>query len=83
MHLYIKSIPTNIDKLNNYLLSLDIMFSMIGLTKTWLKEEMLEIYELSEYKSIHLTRPPEKEEEYLYTFIIIRLRRKTKNYYYD
>ena len=35
MHLNVRSIPKNIDKLNNYLLSLDIQFSIIGLTETW------------------------------------------------
>ena len=49
MHLNIRGIPKNTDKLNNYLLSLDIKFSIIGLTKTWLKEETLELYELPKY----------------------------------
>ena len=65
MHLNVKSIPKNIDKLNNYLLSLDIQFPIIGLTETWLKEETLELYELPEYKSIHLTRPSRKGGESL------------------
>ena len=60
MHLNIRSIQNIIYKLNNYSISLDIKFSIIGLTKTWLKEEMLELYELPEYKSIHLTRPSRK-----------------------
>ena len=64
MHLNV--IPKNIDKLNNYLLSLDIQFSIICLTETWLKEETLELYELPEYKSIHLTIPYRKEEQSLY-----------------
>ena len=70
MHLNVRSIPKNIDKLNNYLLLLDIQFSIIGLTETWLKKETSELYEHSEYKSIHVTNidPPEKEEEYRYTF---------------
>ena len=42
MHLNVRSIPKNIDKLNSYLLSLDIQFSIIGLTETWLKEETLD-----------------------------------------
>ena len=36
MHLNVRSIPRKIDKLNNYLLSLDIQVSIIGLTETWL-----------------------------------------------
>ena len=39
MHLNVTSIPNDTDKLNNYLLSFDIQFSIIGLTETWLKEE--------------------------------------------
>ncbi len=49
--LYVRSIPKNIDKLNNYLLLLDIQFSIIGLT---------------EYKSIDLTRPSRKGGASLY-----------------
>ena len=60
MHLNVRSIPKNRDKLNNYLLSLGIQFSIIGLTETWLNEETSELYELPEYKSIRLTRPNRK-----------------------
>ena len=37
--------------------------------ETWLKE----LYELPEYKNIHLTRPPEKEVEYIYMFTKITI----------
>ena len=60
MHLNVRSIPKNIDKLNSYLMSLDIQFSIIGLTETSLKEEILSLCELPECKSIHLTRPSRK-----------------------
>ena len=50
MHLNVRSIPKNIDKLNNYLLSLNIQFSKIGVTETWLEEETSELYEHPEYK---------------------------------
>ena len=60
MYLNVRSIPKNIDKLNNYLLSLDIQFSIIGLTETWLKETTSELYKLPEYKSIYVTRPSRK-----------------------
>ena len=71
MHLNIRSIPKNIYMLNNYLLSLDIQFSIIGLMETWLKDETLGLYELPEYKSIPLSRPSRKE--YLYTFTTITI----------
>ena len=46
MYLNIRSIPKNIYKLNNYLLFLDIQLSISGLTETWLKEDISELYEL-------------------------------------
>ena len=58
MHLNVRTIPKNIDKLNNYLLSLDIQFSIIDLTETWLKEETSELYELR--KVFILLDPPER-----------------------
>ena len=58
MHLNVRSIPKNIDKLNNYLLSLDIQFSIIDLTETWLKEETSELYELR--KVFILLDPPKR-----------------------
>ena len=39
-----------------------ILTLLIGLMETWLKEETAELYELSEYKSIHLTRPSRNQE---------------------
>ena len=60
MHLNVRNMPKNIDKLNNYLLSLDIQFSIIGLTETWLRETTSKLYRLPEYKSIYLTRPSRK-----------------------
>ena len=66
MHLNIRSSPKNTDKLNNYLLSLDIQFSIISLTETWLKDETSELYELPECKGIHLSRPSRKGGVFLY-----------------
>ena len=60
MHFNIRSIPTNIDKLHNYLTLFDLQFSIIGLSETWLNNEISELYELSEYRSTHLTRPSRK-----------------------
>ena len=61
INLSVRSIPKNIEKLSNYLLSLDIQFSRIGLTETRLKEDSSKLYELPEYKGIHhLTRPSRK-----------------------
>ena len=48
MHLNVTSIPKNTEKLNNYLLSFDIQFSLFGLTEMRLKEETSELYELPE-----------------------------------
>ena len=60
MHLNIRSIPKNIDKLSNYLTLIDLQFSIIALSETWLNNETSDIYELPEYRSIHLTRPSRK-----------------------
>ena len=60
MHLNIRNIPKHIDKLSNYLTLLDLQFSTIALSETWLHNETSEIYELPEYRSIHITRPSRK-----------------------
>ena len=54
MHLNIRSIPKHIDKLSNYLTLLDLQFSLIALSETWLNNETTDIYE---YRTSHLTRP--------------------------
>ena len=43
MHLNIRSIPKNIEKLSNYLTLLDLQFSIIALSETWLNNETSEI----------------------------------------
>ena len=50
MHLNIRGIPKNIDKLSNYLTLIDLQFSIIALSETWLNNETSEIYELPEYR---------------------------------
>ena len=51
----------NISKLNNYLESLDLTFSIIGLSKTWLNSYNSDLYELTEYRSVHLIDHQRKE----------------------
>ena len=60
MHLNIRSLPKNISKLGDFLSLIDNRFSVIGLSETWLHNDNLDLYELPEYKSIHLTRPSKK-----------------------
>ena len=60
MHLNIRSIPTNIDKLSNCLLLFHLQYSITDLSETWLNNEISELYELPEYRSIHLMRPCRK-----------------------
>ena len=60
IHLNVRSLSKNISKLNNYLPSLDLKFSIMGLSKTWVKSYNLDLYELTEYRSVHLTRPSKK-----------------------
>ena len=65
MHLNIRGIPKNIDKLSNYLTLIDLQFSITVLSKTWLNNETSEIYELPDTEVFTLRDVPEKEEEYL------------------
>ena len=60
MHLNIRNSPKNLDKLSNYLAMLDVHFSVVGLSETWLNSDTLGLYELDGYKSIHLARPLRK-----------------------
>ena len=41
MHLHIISSPKNLDKLSNYLAMLDVHFSVVGLSETWLNSNTL------------------------------------------
>ena len=60
MQLNIRRSPKNIDTLSNYLAMLNVHFSIVGLSETWLNSDTLGIYELDGYKSIHLARPLRK-----------------------
>ena len=60
MHLNIRSLPKNIGKLSDFLSFIYNRFSVIGLSETWLNNDNLDLYELPEYKSVHLTRPSKK-----------------------
>ena len=46
------------------ILSLDIQFSIIDLTETWLKDEISELYELLKF----ILEDPPKKERCVYTF---------------
>ena len=60
MHLNIRSLPKNIGKLSNFLSLIDNKFSIIGLSETWLHSDNVELYEVPDYRSIHVTRPNKK-----------------------
>ena len=49
VHLNIRSVPKNIDKLSSYLDSLQIKFSFIGLTETWYSDNTCSLYDIEGY----------------------------------
>ena len=69
MHLNIRSLPKNIGKLSNFLSLIDNKFSIIVLSETWLHSDNVELYEVPDYRSIHVTRPTKKGGGCHYIFI--------------
>ena len=56
LHLNIRSIPRNLSSLQTYLNNLDIQFSVIGISETWLKPYNVDCYGMDGYKEEHLYR---------------------------
>ena len=56
MHLNIRSIPSNLTKLVQYLSNLNVNFDTIGITETWLNETNKYIYNLNGYNHVPLVR---------------------------
>ena len=54
MHLNIRSIPKNLDSLIRYLDGLDLNFTVIGLTETWLSSDTVDCYSIDTYQ--HFSR---------------------------
>ena len=57
MHLNIRSIPSNLSKLTQYLSNLNVCFDIIGLSETWLTETNKDIYHVDGYNHVPLVRP--------------------------
>ena len=57
LHLNIRSIPSNISKLTQYLSNLNVYFDIIGLSETWLTEINKDIYNMDGYNHVALVRP--------------------------
>lgn len=55
-HLNIKSLPKHLNELEMYLDSLNLNFSFIGLSETWLDGDKKELYYLSSYNSVNKYR---------------------------
>ena len=66
MHLNVRSLPKNIGKLCDFLSLIDNKFTIIGLSETLLHSDNVDLYEVPEYTSIHVTRPSKKEGVSLY-----------------
>ena len=56
MHLNIRSIPSNLTKLVQYLSNLNVNFDIIGISETWLNETNKDIYNLNGYNHVSLVR---------------------------
>ena len=56
MHLNIRSIPSNLTKLVQYLSNLNVNFDIIGISETWLNETNKDIYNLNGYNHVPLVR---------------------------
>ena len=59
-HLNVKSLPKHFDELELYLNSLDVKFSFLGLTETWLTECKQAYYDLPHYSCINKFRNDRK-----------------------
>lgn len=59
LHFNIRSLVKNMDHLVTFMSTLKLTFSIIGLSETWLTDNLKEsgIYELPGYKSVHAIRP--------------------------
>ena len=53
IHSNIRSIPKNLKRLEHYLDNLDLEFSIIALSETWLKDHSVDLYDLNGYSSEH------------------------------
>ena len=56
IHENIRSIPKNLDKFINYLMNIELQFSIIGLTETWLKDHSRDLYNIDGYSPVHNIR---------------------------
>ena len=56
MQFNIRSIPKNLDKLENYLAGLRFSFTVIGISETWLKESNVDCYSLRGYQHYFVYR---------------------------
>ena len=55
-HLNVRSLPHNFDQLSQYLNTLNLNFSIVGLSETWHTEHTVNSYELPGYTSVHKYR---------------------------
>lgn len=56
LHLNIRSLPSNYDKIIHYLSSLKHNLSVIALLETWLTKDPREIFRLTKYDLVHCVR---------------------------
>lgn len=60
LFLNIRSAVKNLHSLDAYLYNINVKFSIIGLAETWFKDDIEQLYGLSDYKRVSLSRPGAK-----------------------
>lgn len=55
-HLNIPSLPKNNDQLTHFMSVLNHTFSVIALSETWVKDDIIDFYNMSQYNSVHSCR---------------------------
>lgn len=56
LHHNVRNSQKNLDSFSHYLINLDVKFSIIGLSETWLSDSIKDLYKISGYNSVHLCR---------------------------
>ena len=56
IHLNIRSVPKHLDEFINYSRNLNVEFSVIGLSETWVKDSNVDLYNINGYRGEHVYR---------------------------
>ena len=56
LHLNVRSVPVNLSLLLSYMENIEHMFSVTGLTETWLRPSNIDAYGIDGYNHVGITR---------------------------